>query len=185
MKKRWADRRKKNLSGHKIKRPRQRGGGSGEGGHFCAPLLSTMCRENAEGNIKFDVINFAMVAQGTCTHISLPALNVTVCDQPLHIYRDAPPSPCFYLSLKRGKAMDSELKVYKHPTRNCWFIADSFSGTILIDNCKSLDAAIRARQDLISRLQAALRRNVGSRALGFSWTPNCDENESDITRRCV
>ena len=25
----------------------------------------------------------------------------------------------------------------------------------------------------------------GSRALGFSWTPNCDENESEITRRCV
>ena len=24
-----------------------------------------------------------------------------------------------------------------------------------------------------------------SRALGFSWTPNCDENESEITRRCV
>jgi DNA helicase-2/ATP-dependent DNA helicase PcrA len=24
-----------------------------------------------------------------------------------------------------------------------------------------------------------------SRALGFSWTPNCDENESDITRRCL
>jgi hypothetical protein len=24
-----------------------------------------------------------------------------------------------------------------------------------------------------------------SRALGFSWTPNCDGNESEITRRCV
>jgi hypothetical protein len=24
-----------------------------------------------------------------------------------------------------------------------------------------------------------------SRALGFCWTPNCDENESEITRRCV
>jgi hypothetical protein len=24
-----------------------------------------------------------------------------------------------------------------------------------------------------------------SRALGFSWTPNCGENESEITRRCV
>ena len=24
-----------------------------------------------------------------------------------------------------------------------------------------------------------------SRALGFFWTPNCDENESEITRRCV
>jgi hypothetical protein len=24
-----------------------------------------------------------------------------------------------------------------------------------------------------------------SRALGISWTPNCDENESEITRRCV
>jgi hypothetical protein len=28
-------------------------------------------------------------------------------------------------------------------------------------------------------------RSRGSRALGFSWTPNCDENESEITRRCV
>jgi hypothetical protein len=27
--------------------------------------------------------------------------------------------------------------------------------------------------------------NFQSRALGFSWTPNCDENESEITRRCV
>ncbi len=24
-----------------------------------------------------------------------------------------------------------------------------------------------------------------SRAPGFSWTPNCDENELEITRRCV
>jgi hypothetical protein len=28
-------------------------------------------------------------------------------------------------------------------------------------------------------------RSYGSRALGFVWTPNCDENESEITRRCV
>jgi transposase len=30
-----------------------------------------------------------------------------------------------------------------------------------------------------------LRFCYESRALGFSWTPNCDENESDITRRCL
>jgi hypothetical protein len=53
--------------------------------------------------------------------------------------------------------MDSEFKVFKHPGRDrAWFIADS-SGTIVIDNCTSLDAAIRAREHLISRLQAALR----------------------------
>jgi len=31
----------------------------------------------------------------------------------------------------------------------------------------------------------ALVDSNDSRALGFSWTPNCDENESKITRRCV
>jgi hypothetical protein len=55
--------------------------------------------------------------------------------------------------------MDSEFKVYKHPNSNCWFIAEPVSGTILINNCRSLDAAIQARQSLISRLQAVLRRN--------------------------
>jgi hypothetical protein len=58
--------------------------------------------------------------------------------------------------------MDSEFKVYKHPSRNCWFIADAVGGTILVDNCRSLDAAIQARQSLISRLQAALTRNAKS-----------------------
>jgi hypothetical protein len=35
------------------------------------------------------------------------------------------------------------------------------------------------------RLDRCVSKLVGSRALGFSWTPNCDENESEITRRCV
>ncbi len=30
-----------------------------------------------------------------------------------------------------------------------------------------------------------LKKHLNSRALGFCWTPNCDENESEITRRCV
>ena len=65
--------------------------------------------------------------------------------------------------------MDSEFKVYKHPSRNCWFIADAVGGTILVDNCRSLDAAIQARQGLISRLQAALRRNVGRVEADTAW----------------
>jgi hypothetical protein len=28
-------------------------------------------------------------------------------------------------------------------------------------------------------------RGKASRALGFLWTPNCDENEGEITRRCL
>jgi hypothetical protein len=31
----------------------------------------------------------------------------------------------------------------------------------------------------------SIEKDKQSRALGFSWTPNCDENESEITRRCV
>ena len=37
----------------------------------------------------------------------------------------------------------------------------------------------------IEFVQEVLRTCLDSRALGFSWTPNCDENESEITRRCV
>ena len=65
--------------------------------------------------------------------------------------------------------MDSEFKVYKHPSRNCWFIADAVGGTILVDNCRSLDAAIQARQSLISRLQAALRRNFKPVEVDIGW----------------
>jgi hypothetical protein len=57
--------------------------------------------------------------------------------------------------------MDSELKIYKHPGRDCWFISDNVGGTILVDNCTSLDAAIQARRRLIARLKSALRRNPG------------------------
>jgi hypothetical protein len=54
--------------------------------------------------------------------------------------------------------MESGLRVFKHPGRDhAWFVATSLSGTILIDNCTSLDAAIQARRDLISRLQSEMR----------------------------
>jgi hypothetical protein len=38
--------------------------------------------------------------------------------------------------------------------------AEPISGAILIDNCTSLDAAIQARQQLIARVQSAVRRNA-------------------------
>jgi hypothetical protein len=57
--------------------------------------------------------------------------------------------------------MDSALRVYKHTDRDgAWFVADPISGTILIDNCTSLDAAIQARQRLIAGVQSAVRRNA-------------------------
>jgi len=37
----------------------------------------------------------------------------------------------------------------------------------------------------LSRAARGLDHYSLSRALGFSWTPHCDENESEITRRCV
>jgi len=37
----------------------------------------------------------------------------------------------------------------------------------------------------VSKTVAGITTSYFSRALGFSWTPNCDENESEITRRCV
>jgi len=56
--------------------------------------------------------------------------------------------------------MDSGFKVYKHTDRDgAWFVADPISGAIVIDNCTSLDAAIQARQQLIVRVQSAVRRN--------------------------
>jgi hypothetical protein len=56
--------------------------------------------------------------------------------------------------------MDSELKVYKHPSRDHWFIADAVGGTILIDSYTSLDAAIQAQQHSVFRLESALRCNA-------------------------
>lgn len=51
--------------------------------------------------------------------------------------------------------MDSALKVYKHTDRDdAWFIAETISGAIVIDNCTSLDAAIQTRQRLIVLLQS-------------------------------
>jgi hypothetical protein len=65
--------------------------------------------------------------------------------------------------------MDSELKFYKHPSRDRCFIADAVGGTILIDNYTSLDAAIQARQHLISRLESALRRNAKPIEVDATW----------------
>jgi hypothetical protein len=65
--------------------------------------------------------------------------------------------------------MDSEFKVYKHPSRNCWFIADAVGGTILVDNCRSLDAAIQARQSLIARLESALQPNAKPIEADATW----------------
>ena len=55
-----------------------------------------------------------------------------------------------------------------------------------------LDRMIRIYKMLVSvvsRREPKMLRGSScsehSRALGFSWTPNCDENESEITRRCV
>jgi len=38
---------------------------------------------------------------------------------------------------------------------------------------------------ILVEVSDCLERSFFSRALGFVWTPNCDENESEITRRCV
>ena len=46
-----------------------------------------------------------------------------------------------------------EFKIYKHAGRGCWFIAEAYSGTIAIDDYKSLDAAIHARQRLIAAVR--------------------------------
>jgi hypothetical protein len=83
--------------------------------------------------------------------------------------RTPPGFPCFHFRCE-DKTMDSEFKVYKHPGRDhAWFIAEAVSGTILVDNCTSLDAAIQARQSLISRLQAELRRETSPVEADTAW----------------
>jgi hypothetical protein len=68
------------------------------------------------------------------------------------------PTHVFISAVKGDKTMDSAFKVYKHPGRDrAWFIAEAVSGTIVVDNCTSLDAAIQARQHLIERLESELR----------------------------
>ena len=44
------------------------------------------------------------------------------------------------------------------------------------------------RVEILTRLSREIEEvpdAIQSGALGFSWTPNCDESESEITRRCV
>jgi hypothetical protein len=53
-----------------------------------------------------------------------------------------------------------EFKIYKHSDRCCWFIAEAFSGTIVIDACRSLDAAIQARQRLIAVARGLQKREA-------------------------
>jgi hypothetical protein len=66
--------------------------------------------------------------------------------------------------------MDSGFKVFKHPGRDrAWFVADCTGGTILVDNCKSLDAAIHARQALILRLQSELRHTTNRAESDTGW----------------
>jgi hypothetical protein len=45
------------------------------------------------------------------------------------------------------------VKIFKHEGEPGWFVADE-SGVILIDGCTDLDAAIQARQKLLTRLDA-------------------------------
>jgi hypothetical protein len=45
--------------------------------------------------------------------------------------------------------------------------------------------AVLMQIDTSVGLCVALSFGAVSRALGFCWTLNCDENESEITRRCV
>jgi hypothetical protein len=43
-------------------------------------------------------------------------------------------------------------RIFKHEGEQSWFVADE-SGVILIDGCTDLDAAIFARQKLLTRLE--------------------------------
>jgi hypothetical protein len=53
----------------------------------------------------------------------------------------------------------SEPKVYKHEGRDrAWYVAEAVSGTILVDNCTSLDAAIQAQESLLEGWRSELRR---------------------------
>jgi hypothetical protein len=51
-----------------------------------------------------------------------------------------------------------EFKIFKHSDRSCWFIAEAFSGPIVINGCRSLDAAIQARQRLIAMVRGLQKR---------------------------
>jgi hypothetical protein len=46
--------------------------------------------------------------------------------------------------------VEANFKIYKHPDRAAWFVADE-SGSIVIDGLRSLDTAIIVRLNLIAR----------------------------------
>jgi len=46
-------------------------------------------------------------------------------------------------------SVEAQFKIYKHPDRAAWFVADE-SGSILIDGLRDLDSAIIARSNLIA-----------------------------------
>lgn len=50
-----------------------------------------------------------------------------------------------------------EFKVLKHEDKRGWFVV-SESGAIIIDGCADLDAAILARQKLLTRLRNSIAK---------------------------
>jgi hypothetical protein len=54
------------------------------------------------------------------------------------------------------------VKIFKHEGERGWFVADE-SGTILIDGCTDLEAAIRARRKLLARLEDSLTKDRAAR----------------------
>jgi|HubBroStandDraft_6_1064221.scaffolds.fasta_scaffold7262951_1 hypothetical protein len=54
------------------------------------------------------------------------------------------------------------VKIFKHEGERGWFVADE-SGTILIDGCTDLEAAIRARRKLLARLEDSLTKDKATR----------------------
>ena len=48
-------------------------------------------------------------------------------------------------------------RIFKHEGEQSWFVADE-SGVILVDGCPDLDAAIQARQKLLTRKDGFLSK---------------------------
>jgi hypothetical protein len=65
-------------------------------------------------------------------------------------------------SLLMGGSKRSMVKIFTHEGEQSWFVADE-SGTILIDGCADLEAAILARQKLLARLEHSLDKDKASR----------------------
>jgi hypothetical protein len=54
------------------------------------------------------------------------------------------------------------VKIFKREDQRGWFVADE-SGTVLVDGCPDLDAAIIARQKLLARVQDSLDKQKANR----------------------